>query len=87
MAILEKDLKRIESLASKFNVPEFFGLFACIITGRSWEAIGKGIDKVKFSPQEVSFIRSVCLMMNQNKYIFWFKLGVGNQSRGFKIPS
>jgi hypothetical protein len=26
-------------------------------------------------------------MMNQNKYIFWFKLGVGNQSRGFKIPS
>ncbi len=64
MAILDKDLKRIESLACKFNVPEFFGLFACIITGRSWEAIGKGIDKVKFSPQEVFIITCILDLIN-----------------------
>ena len=53
MAILEKDIKRLELLTKTFNVGEYFALFACIITGRSWDAISQGIDKVKFSKTEV----------------------------------
>jgi len=58
MSILEKDVKRLELLTKHFNVNEYFALFACIITGRSWESINKGIDKVKFSTDESSEIRN-----------------------------
>jgi aarF domain-containing kinase len=53
MSILEKDIKKLEILTKHFNVGEYFALFACIITGRSWDAISQGIDKVKFTSIEV----------------------------------
>ena len=31
----------------------YFGLLACVVTGRSWDAITRGIDKVKYTPLEV----------------------------------
>lgn len=62
MAILEKDTQRIEHLTKYFNVHEYFGLFACIITGRSWEAINQGIDKVKFDHAESAHIKSEASM-------------------------
>ncbi len=58
MCILDKDIKRLEQLTRHFNVGSYFGLFACIVTGRSWDAINKGIDKVKFSSDESSQIRN-----------------------------
>ena len=54
MSILEKDIKQLEELTRYFNVHDYFNLFACIITGRSWEAISKGINKVKFNQNEVN---------------------------------
>ena len=56
MSILEKDMKKLEVQTQKFNIGEYFGLFACIITGRSWEAINKGIKEVKYSTEEVCII-------------------------------
>ena len=53
MSILEKDIKKLEILTQRFNLGEYFGLFACIITGRSWEAINQGIQKTDFSDNEV----------------------------------
>lgn len=53
MAILEKDIKKLEILTQRFNLGEYFGLFACIITGRSWDAINQGIQTTKFSNNEV----------------------------------
>ncbi len=53
MSILEKDIKKLEILTQKFNIGEYFGLFACIITGRSWDSINQGIKDVKFTNAEV----------------------------------
>jgi len=53
MSILEKDINKLEVLTNKWNISEYFGLFACIITGRSWKAINDGIKEVKFSEDEV----------------------------------
>lgn len=58
MSILEKDMKKLEVQTQKFNIGEYFGLFACIITGRSWEAINKGIKEVKYSTEESKEIQS-----------------------------
>lgn len=53
MAMLEHDMEKLKTLSAYFNVSEYFGLFACIVTGRSWNAISKGINKTAFTPNEV----------------------------------
>ena len=53
MAILKTDLPKIESLAKIFNTGEYYGLFVCIVTGRSWAAVNKGIKNTRFSNEEV----------------------------------
>ena len=60
MSILEKDIKKLEILTKHFNVNEYFTLFACIITGRSWDAISQGINKVKFTSIEVKKKEKFC---------------------------
>lgn len=55
MSILKQDIKKLEILTKNFDVGEYFGLFACIITGRSWDAINFGIDKVNYTNAEVNF--------------------------------
>ena len=71
MAVLERNTQKIESLTKKFGVNEFYGLFTCIITGRSWDSITKGIDRVHFSQNEVNvFItlaRHVIRRFSRNK--------------------
>jgi aarF domain-containing kinase len=53
IAILEKDIDKLEKLTKNFNVGDYFGLFACIITGRSWDSINQGIQNVKYTTSEV----------------------------------
>jgi aarF domain-containing kinase len=53
MAIIERDIKKIELLTERFNVKDYFGLFACIVSGRSWDSINKGIVDNKYSEAEV----------------------------------
>ena len=61
MAILENDMAKLERLTSHFNISEYFSIFSCIITGRSWTAINNGIANVKFSVDEVSLFYRCCI--------------------------
>ena len=55
MALLENDIPKMQKLTNDyFNVTEH-GVFLCIISGRSWESINKGITKTKFTEKEVFF--------------------------------
>jgi aarF domain-containing kinase len=54
MAIIEKDVKKIEQLTERFNVKEYYGMFACIVSGRSWDSINKGIVDNKYTDAEVN---------------------------------
>lgn len=56
MALLNADKDEIKRVCEKMNIPEF-GLFACIVTARSWESVSQGITKVKSSAQEVNHIK------------------------------
>lgn len=72
MAILDKDINRLEVLTQKWNIGEYFGLFACIVTGRSWDAINNGIKDVKFSENEAAtiqkeaslYLREISIVLN-----------------------
>ena len=50
-------MKKLEILTQRFNIGEYFSLFACIITGRSWDSINQGIKNVKFSADEVNIFK------------------------------
>ncbi|XP_065577696.1 aarF domain-containing kinase 1-like isoform X2 [Artemia franciscana] len=58
LSILNADLKQIEKYGEELGVGELFGLFACMVTGRSWNSILSGIDKQKMSSQEQNEIQA-----------------------------
>lgn len=60
MSILKKDIKEIEERVKVFLDEKgiYYGLLACIITGRSWDAITNGIDRVKYTTNEGAEIKS-----------------------------
>jgi len=41
--------------ADHLGVGQLYGLFACMVTGRSWNSIQKGIDKSEKNAAEVFF--------------------------------
>ncbi|KAK7086635.1 putative aarF domain-containing protein kinase 1 [Halocaridina rubra] len=45
LSILKADLKEIQKYGEQLGVGELYGLFACMVTARSWDSISKGIDK------------------------------------------
>lgn len=45
------------------GVGELYGLFACMVTSRSWDAISHGIDKSAATYEEASYF-----MSNYNLY-------------------
>lgn len=48
-------MEGIKEHAGKLGIGELFGLFACMVAGRSWSSIEKGIDKKKKGKSEVDF--------------------------------
>ncbi|KAI1700927.1 putative aarF domain-containing protein kinase 1 [Ditylenchus destructor] len=42
----------IARICNRLNVGEYFGLFTCIVTSRSWDAVRKGITKVTLKDSE-----------------------------------
>lgn len=54
MALLKPDKDEIRRICTKMGVGELFGLFACIVTARSWESVTKGITRVRSTAEEVS---------------------------------
>ncbi|XP_042221878.1 aarF domain-containing protein kinase 1-like isoform X1 [Homarus americanus] len=58
LSILNADLKAIQRYGDQLGVGELFGLFACMVTGRSWDSISKGIDKKERSSAEQDAIKA-----------------------------
>lgn len=57
MSIIRSNVTDIEKYAHKLGVGELYGLFACMVSGRSWNAILGGIDKQKKSSAEAKEIK------------------------------
>lgn len=58
MSIIRSNVTDIEKYAQKLGVGELFGLFACMVSGRSWNAILGGIDKQKKTSAEAKEIKN-----------------------------
>nr|CAG4640769.1 EOG090X047B [Eulimnadia texana] len=58
MSIIRSNVDDIQHYAGKLGVGELFGLFACMLTARSWNAILSGIDKNQISANEEQEIKN-----------------------------
>jgi hypothetical protein len=58
-------MEKLKEDAKKLDSEAYYGLLACIITGRSWQAINDGINIVKYSSSEVC-VDSVKLFIKIN---------------------
>lgn len=58
MSLIKADLEGIKHYANKMNCGELYGLFACILTARSWNSVVSGIGKKPVSKDEVEEIQS-----------------------------
>ena len=64
LSILRADTDGIKTYADKLGVGQLYGLFACMVAGRSWNSIQKGIDREKKSAAESQEIKD-----NAQRYI------------------
>lgn len=58
LSILNADLEAIQHHGNQLGVGELYGLFACMVTGRSWNSISQGIDKKARTAQEQDEIKA-----------------------------
>ncbi|XP_046338641.1 aarF domain-containing protein kinase 1-like [Haliotis rufescens] len=52
MSLISADLEGIKTYAHALNCGDMYGLFACMLTARSWKAVSSGMDKHPFTEQE-----------------------------------
>lgn len=64
-SILAADIKGIKQYSDVLGAGEMYGLFACMLTARSWESVSKGIDKKDLSQSEVCHLILLCIYCNQ----------------------
>lgn len=57
MSIIRSNVHEIEEVSEKLGVKGFHGIFACMVSGRSWNAILGGIDKQKKTLEEEKEIK------------------------------
>ena len=53
ISILKSDQEEMQRNADHLGVGKYYGLLACMLTGRSWNSIQKGIDKSEKNAAEV----------------------------------
>nr|CAG4650069.1 EOG090X047B [Sida crystallina] len=58
MSVMRSNVNDIKADAEKLGVGELYGLFACMASGRSWNAILDGIDKNRKTKEEEEEIKS-----------------------------
>ena len=63
-AIINRNVPAIKTSADKLGVGSLFGLFACMVTGRSWTSIQQGVDVAERSAGESAEIKA-----NAAKYL------------------
>nr|CAG4651730.1 EOG090X047B [Triops cancriformis] len=64
LSIIRADVQAIQKVSVALGVGELYGLFACMLTARSWTAIQQGIDKEQFTSEEQEEIK-----MNAAQYL------------------
>lgn len=52
LSIINRDKVAMKEHCTKLGVGDMYGLFACMVSGRSWDAIESGIEKTKFTEGE-----------------------------------
>ncbi|ESO91928.1 hypothetical protein LOTGIDRAFT_121554 [Lottia gigantea] len=57
LALIKADVDKIKKYSERMNAGKMAGLFACMLTARSWNSITKGIDKSQISSSESNDIR------------------------------
>jgi aarF domain-containing kinase len=57
MSIIRSNVREIEEVSEKLGVKELHGIFACMVSGRSWNAILGGIDKRRKTSEEEKEIK------------------------------
>merc|ERR1711910_210696 len=58
LSILNANQEGIKEYADKLGVGQLYGLFACMVAGRSWSSITKGIDKSEKTKAEGKEIKA-----------------------------
>lgn len=56
-SMIERDMEGVKEYSDALGVGEYYGLFACMVAGRSWESIQGGITEKKLTKNEVSYFR------------------------------
>ncbi|XP_066256662.1 aarF domain-containing kinase 1 [Euwallacea similis] len=58
MSILDRDRKGMRQYSKNLGIEgDIYGLFACMVTGRTWETIMKGMDRQTFTKGEKDFVQ------------------------------
>ncbi|KAJ8930748.1 hypothetical protein NQ314_016420 [Rhamnusium bicolor] len=58
LSILNRDREAMRCHSKKLGIEgNAYGLFACMVTGRTWDSILKGIDREQFSKNEKKFVK------------------------------
>ncbi|XP_046669485.1 aarF domain-containing kinase 1 isoform X1 [Homalodisca vitripennis] len=52
LSILNKDKELMRQHCDKLGVGDLYALFACMVSGRTWDAIESGLNKTKFTVKE-----------------------------------
>ncbi|KAH7703547.1 atypical/ABC1/ABC1-B protein kinase, partial [Aphelenchoides avenae] len=58
LALLKPDKDEIHRICTKFGIGEFYGLFSCIVTARSWQSVTQGIQNTKVEHEEQQEIKA-----------------------------
>jgi aarF domain-containing kinase len=53
-AIIKRDVEAIREAATTLGVGELYGLFACMVTARSWDSIKRGMEVTVFLNRQSS---------------------------------
>ena len=70
ISLINADMDGIKKYAKAMNCENLHGLFACMLTARSWKAVSAGIDKHEFSEAEVKFYCVIPLFIHGYLFLF-----------------
>ena len=56
LSILSGDVASLEREGGRLGVGRLYGLLACMVAGRSWQAITTGLDRQRLTETEVRLI-------------------------------
>lgn len=62
MSILNRDMNGMKENSEKLGIDKLYPLLICMVTGRTWDAVVGGINKIKYSESEVSLNENFCFL-------------------------